>query len=96
MRSLTQILRNWSYKHRLFYWAFFLCNQFLRTHVVPFVKDIRARFYYIVKRKRTASKNIFPILTFEPTNICNANCVFCAYSKIKDVKSVLSFELFQK
>ena len=35
-------------------------------------------------------------LTFEVTNICNANCVFCGYQYIKRSKGVMKMDVFQK
>ncbi len=36
------------------------------------------------------------ILKIETVNFCNANCVFCGYSKMKREKKVLSLEIFEK
>lgn len=42
-------------------------------------------------------KNIVPdILQIEPTNICNANCIFCAYQYDKRPKNTMTFELLSK
>jgi MoaA/NifB/PqqE/SkfB family radical SAM enzyme len=37
-----------------------------------------------------------PSISIETTNICNANCVFCAYQFQKRPKGVMSMQLFEK
>jgi len=37
-----------------------------------------------------------PMLSIEPTNICNANCTFCAYQYQERPTGVMSMELFRK
>ena len=40
---------------------------------------------------------IFPRgLMIEPSNICNANCVFCPSSDITRSRGFMTFELFKK
>ena len=44
---------------------------------------------------RTILENRIMILTIEVTNICNANCQFCAYKHQKRMKLTMSDELFR-
>ena len=37
-----------------------------------------------------------PNLSIEPTNICNANCVFCAYQFQKRAQGIMSLSLYEK
>lgn len=37
-----------------------------------------------------------PLLNIETTNICNANCVFCAYQYMERPKIIMDFDLFKK
>lgn len=64
--------------------------------IIPIISDIKTKIYYYIFCKWTNNNEFLPILTFEPTNICNAKCNFCAYRKIDDKKSIMSFDLFKK
>lgn len=69
--------------------------QSIYTHIAPFIASIKEiRDYYLLNKKR--NDKTLPTLYIEPTNICNAGCVFCAYRKIDDPKFIMTFEMFKK
>ena len=49
-----------------------------------------------VSRLREVTRETPLILQIETTNICNARCVFCAYSKMAREKGVMSMPLFER
>ena len=52
---------------------------------------------YLSIRLRIPKARIRPTsLNFEATNICNADCVFCAYSQMERPKKVMSMDLFKR
>lgn len=66
----------------------------------PFKYDIKTIInHYILRRKiKPLLKGPkFPeFLTVIPTNICNANCVFCVYRLLDHKKEIMQFETFKK
>jgi len=60
--------------------------------------SIRALFLYpFYKQKIIPSlEKKIRTLTLETTNICNANCVFCAYQYQERPKGIMSMDLFKK
>jgi MoaA/NifB/PqqE/SkfB family radical SAM enzyme len=55
-----------------------------------------AEFYLTRDRLTRLFESSFNNLSIETTNICNANCIFCAYQYQKRPTGVMSFPLFQK
>jgi MoaA/NifB/PqqE/SkfB family radical SAM enzyme len=54
-------------------------------------------FFFFNKKKiiKSLNKNI-PYLSIETTNICNANCIFCAYQFQLRPTGIMSMDLFKK
>jgi MoaA/NifB/PqqE/SkfB family radical SAM enzyme len=82
IRLFTKVLRDYLQMRKKAY------DNILRIQNRQYVKKL-ARFYF--KRRKTPYQ-----LVIEPTNICNANCIFCAYDYNHDKKAVLSYEDFKR
>lgn len=70
--------------------------QFHLNHISPRLMSFKAFVKYNFSNKNTNYKKILPTLGFEPSNICNAKCVFCAYRKTNDKKVNMTFDDFKK
>ncbi len=73
-------------------------DSFIRPYAKRIVEDVRS---LLNRRQDWAAREAGPpqALFVEPTNICNANCVFCAYQyqdRFRSGKGVMSEELFAK
>jgi len=60
------------------------------------LEDVKSIVNYYILRRRTLPKIKITRLAVVPTTICNANCVFCGNCKLKDKRSIMSFEMFKK
>ena len=65
--------------------------------------DIETYFNFVVKKekiieqyKKLEDNSFIDSLFFQVTNICNSNCVFCIYSKVKHKQGVMKFSTFKK
>lgn len=57
-----------------------------------------AAFSYPVRKKKLHRQleRVIPSISIETTNVCNANCVFCAYQYQERPRGVMSLALFEK
>ncbi|MFX0017186.1 MAG: radical SAM/SPASM domain-containing protein [Promethearchaeota archaeon] len=70
---------------------------FYNRYLFPLKADFSTIFnYYILKRRLKPKLKIPDTLIVVPSDLCNANCVFCAYRHLSYEKQFLSFELFKK
>jgi hypothetical protein len=56
----------------------------------------KVEFWFQRKQLIALLEKSIPNLTIETTNICNADCIFCAYQFQKRPTGIMSMELFQK
>ncbi|MFT5287134.1 MAG: MoaA/NifB/PqqE/SkfB family radical SAM enzyme [Planctomycetota bacterium] len=53
--------------------------------------------FYVKKNSLLEQMSVsMPMLSIEPTNICNANCTFCAYQYQERPTGIMSMEFFKK
>ena len=70
---------------------------FYTQHLVTFRSDVKTILnYYLLKRKKKPSFKTPKTITIAPTNICNANCVFCAYRFLNYKKESIHAETYKK
>ncbi|MEE9378568.1 MAG: radical SAM protein, partial [Candidatus Lokiarchaeia archaeon] len=66
----------------------------------PFKYDVKTIIYHYILRKKIKpllKGGKFPeYLTVIPTNICNANCVFCVYRLLDYKKEIMQLDTFKK
>jgi MoaA/NifB/PqqE/SkfB family radical SAM enzyme len=62
------------------------------------IERIKNFYYFLLNKKKIENKlrKIFFGLSVETTNICNANCNFCAYQYQKRGMGIMDFELYKK
>ncbi|MFA4952595.1 MAG: radical SAM protein [Candidatus Pacearchaeota archaeon] len=60
----------------------------------PIIGDIYDRIYFRLIRKKINNSDI--LVTIEPNNLCNLNCIMCPYKRMKRKKETMSMELFKK
>ena len=60
-------------------------------YVIRKINDIRLLIAQVVLNKDIIPTSIY----IEPTNICNANCIFCAYQFYKAPKKVMDLDMLE-
>ena len=60
-------------------------------YVIRKINDIRLATTQVILNKDIAPASIY----IEPTNICNANCIFCAYQYYKAPKKVMGLDMLE-
>ena len=62
------------------------------------LKSVAALGKFLIKKNSLLEQMslALPMLSIEPTNVCNANCTFCAYQHQERPTGVMSMELFRK
>ena len=73
-------------------------DSFIRPYAKQVVEDFRTLLRSGRSWREQAQKP-FDILGIEPTNICNANCIFCAYqyqSRLRPGKGFMQHDLYEK
>lgn len=69
--------------------------QYIKNKINSFfykANNLKIFFLQIILKKQIAPTKIY----IEPTNICNANCIFCAYQFYKADKKIINLNLFEK
>jgi len=67
---------------------------FIKTINIPIIGDIYDLIYFKVIKNKIKNSKI--LVTIEPNNLCNLNCIMCPYKKSKRKKESLSMDLFKK
>src|SRR3989344_1724871 len=60
----------------------------------PIIGDIYDWIYFRVIRDKIDNSEI--MVTIEPNNLCNLNCIMCPYKRMKRKKESMPMELFKK
>lgn len=71
-----------------------ILNFFIRAVNAPIIGEIYDFFYIRYIRNKINKFDI--LLTIEPNNICNLQCIMCPYKRMKRKKETMSMEMFKK
>ena len=60
----------------------------------PIIGDIYDKIYFRVIKNKINNSEI--MVTIEPNNLCNLNCIMCPYKRMKRKKEIMPMELFKR